>query len=139
MTSSLLAIGGTALVKALAFSGTNATFSMLGDHGRAEAKRHNMAMEKVVRAREKWSEERQQILDYLSKKIAEQKHAARTFANLEAAEEEYYKVTGRRLSPLGDEPKLSDFYNPSRQRKDAEVVLAVGGMGIVGLLVYALK
>ena len=35
--ASLLAIGGKALVNALAFSGTNAAFSMLGDHGRAEA------------------------------------------------------------------------------------------------------
>ena len=137
--ASLIAIGGTALVNALAFSGTNAAFSMLGDHGRAEAKRHNLAMEKVARVREKWFKEIQQRLDYLSKRIAEQKHGARTFANLKADEEEYYKVTGRRLSPLGDEPKLSDFYNPSRQRKDAEIVLAVGGMGIVGLLVYALK
>ena len=137
--ASLITIGGTALVNALAFSGTNAAFSMLGDHGRAEAKRHNLAMEKVARAREKWFKEIQQRLDYLSKRIAEQKHGARTFANLKADEEEYYKVTGRRLSPLGDEPNLSDFYNPSRQRKDAEIVLAVGGMGIVGLLVYALK
>lgn len=137
--ASLLAIGGTALVNALAFSGTNAAFSMLGDHGRAEAKRHNLAMEKVARAREKWSEERQQRLDYLSKRIAERKHAARTFANLEAAEEEYYKVTGRRLSPLRDEPKLSDFYNPSRQKKDAEIVLAAAGMTIVGLLAYTMK
>lgn len=137
--ASLLAIGGTALVNALAFSGTNAAFSMLGDHGRAEAKRHNLAMEKVARSREKWSEERQQRLDYLSKRIAERKHAARTFANLEAAEEEYYKVTGRRLSPLRDEPKLSDFYNPSRQKKDAEIVLAAAGMTIVGLLAYTMK
>ena len=51
--ASLIAIGGTALVNALAFSGTNAAFSMLGDHGRVEAKRHNLAMEKVARAREK--------------------------------------------------------------------------------------
>ena len=116
MASCLLAIGGTALVNALPFSRTNAAFSMLGDHGRAEAKRHNLAMEKVARAREKWFKEIQQRLDYLSKRIAEQKHGARTFANLKADEEEYYKVTGRRLSPLGDEPKLSDFYNPSRQR-----------------------
>ena len=89
-----MAIGGTALINALAFSGTNAAFSMLGDHGRAEAKRHNLAMEKVTKEREKWSEERQQRLDYLNKRIAERKHAARTFANLEAAGEEYYRVTG---------------------------------------------
>ena len=69
--ASFLAIGGAALVNALAFSGTNAAFSMLGNYGRAEAKRHNLAMEKVARAREKWSEERQQRLDYLSKRITE--------------------------------------------------------------------
>ena len=55
-------------------------------------------------------------MDYLNKHIAQRKHAARTFANLEVAEEEYYRVTGHRLSLLRDEPKLSDFYNPSRQR-----------------------
>ena len=71
-------------------------------------------MEKVAKEREKWSEERQQRLDYLNKRIAE--HATHTFANLEVAEEEYYRVTGHRLSPLRDKPKLSDFYNPSRQR-----------------------
>ena len=86
--ASLLAIGGTALVNALAFSGTNAAFSMLGDHGRAEAKRHNLAMEKVAKEREKWSEERQQRLDYLNKRITQRKHAARTYANLEAPRQE---------------------------------------------------
>ena len=47
--TSLLAIGGTALVNAFAFSGTNATFSMLGDHDRVEAKRHNLKMEEVAK------------------------------------------------------------------------------------------
>ena len=96
-------------------------------------------MEEVVKAREKWSEERQQRLDYLNRQVAQRKHAARTFANLEVAEEEYYRVTGHRLSPLRDEPKLSDFYNTSRQRKDAEIVLAVTGMSIVGLFAYTMK
>ena len=103
--ASLLAIGGTAQVNALELSGTNATFSTLEDHGRDKAKRHNLEIEKVAKAREKCSEERQQILDYLNKRIAERKHAARTFANLEVAEEEYYRVTGHRLSLLRDEPK----------------------------------
>ena len=78
-------------------------------------------MEKVAKEREKWSEERQQRLDYLNKRIAE--HATHTFANLEVAEEEYYRVTGHRLSPLRDKPKLSDFKTP--QDSDAEIVLAV--------------
>ena len=49
------------------------------------------------------------------------------------------KITGHRLSPLRDEPKLSEFYNPSRQRKDAEIVLAVAGMSIAGVLAYTMK
>ena len=60
--------------------------------GRAEAKLYNLAMEKVAKEREKWSEERQQRLDYLNKRIAERKHAARAFPNLEVAEEKYYRV-----------------------------------------------
>ena len=104
---------------------------MLGDHCRDKAKRLNLKMDEVAKAREMWSEERQQRLDYLNKQIAQRKHAARTFTNLEVAEEEYYRVTGHRLSTLRDEPKLSDFYNPSRQRKDAEIVLSVAGMRLV--------
>ena len=76
--ASLLAIRGTPLVNAAMFSGTSAAFSMLGDHGRGEAKRHNLAIEKVVKGKEKWSEERQQRLDYLNERIAERKHVACT-------------------------------------------------------------
>ena len=90
--ASLLAIRGTPLVNAAMFSGTSAAFSMLGDHGRDEAKQHNLAIKKVAKEREKWSEERQQRLDYLNKRIAERKHAARAFPNLEVAEEKYYRV-----------------------------------------------
>ena len=66
--ASLLAIGGTALVNALAFSGTNAAFSMLGSR------------------------------------------------------QSRGKAT-----------------QPSRQRKDAEIVLAVAGMSIAGVLAYTMK
>ena len=76
--ASLLAIRGTPLVNAAMFSGTSAAFSMLGDHGRGEAKRHNLAIEKVVKGKEKWSEERQQRLGYLNERIAERKHVACT-------------------------------------------------------------
>ena len=69
--ASLLAIGGTAIVNAVMYSGTSAAFSKLRDHGRAEAKRHNLAIEKVAKEREKWSKERKQRLDYLNKRIVE--------------------------------------------------------------------
>ena len=132
----LAMMAGGALIQAPAFSGTNAAFSLLGDHGSTERKLHNIAMERLSKAREKYSQERQQRLDYLNKTISQQKHAEQTFGDLSVAMAEYHKVTGRQLPPLRDPPKLADFYNPSRQRKDAEIALVVGGMAVVGLLAY---
>ena len=134
--ASIAAIAGGALINALAFSGTNAAFSLLGDHGGAERKRHNLAMEQLSKAREKYSEERQQRLDYLNKTISQQRHARQTFSDLGAAMQAYHEVTSQSLPPLREEPKFSDFYNPSRPRKDAELALVVGGMAAIGIVAY---
>ena len=52
--ASIAIMAGTALVNALAFSGTNAAFSLLGDHGGTERKRHDIAIEQLSKAREDW-------------------------------------------------------------------------------------
>ena len=129
-------MAGGALVNALAFSGSNFIFGQLGDHGKAEMQRHNLAMEKLSKARDEYSRQRTQRLDYINNPLRDQRHADRTFRGLDDAMREYYKVTGNQLSPLRDPPKLSDFYSPSRQRKDTEIALDVGGMAVVGLLTY---
>ena len=131
--ASIAAIAGGALINALAFSGTNAAFSLLGDHGKAEIQRHNLAMEQLSKARDDWNRDRQERLDLINKTLSDQRHAEHTFRGLDDAMREYHKVTGQ---PLRDEPKLSDFYNPSRRRKDAEIALVVGGMTVVGVLAY---
>ena len=41
-----------------AFSGTNFVFNQLTDHGEEERKRHDLALEKLQRARDKWNEDR---------------------------------------------------------------------------------
>ena len=133
--ASLAMMAGGALVNALAFSGTNFIFGQLGDHG-TEMKRHNLAVERLSKARGEYSQERQQRLDYLNKTISQQKHAERTFGDLGVAMQGYHKITGQQLPPLRDEPTLSDFYNPSRQRKDAEIALVVGGMAVVGIVAF---
>ena len=51
MASLLFTVGG-AVVNALAFSGTNFIFSRLADHGAEECKRHDLAEEKLKRARD---------------------------------------------------------------------------------------
>ena len=135
--ASIAAIAGGALINALAFSGTNAAFSsLLGDHGKAEMQRHNLAMEQLSKAREDWNRDRQKRLDLINKTLSDQRHAKHTFRGLDDAMREYHKVTGNQLLPLRDPPKLGDFYKPSRQRKDVELALVVGGMTIVGVLAF---
>ena len=101
--------------------------------------RHNLAIEQLSKAREEYNEERQQRLDFANKTVSQQRHAEQTFGNLGVAMQEYYKVTNQHLPPLRDPLKLSDFYNPSRGRKDTEIALVVGGVTAVGLLVYKLR
>ena len=43
--ASLAVMAGGALVNALEFSGTNFIFGQLGDYGKTDMKRHNLAME----------------------------------------------------------------------------------------------
>ena len=131
-------MAGGALVNALAFSGTNFLFSQFRGHG-DEMKWHNLAMEQLSKAREQYVKKRQQRLDYINETLRDQRHTEHTFSDLGLAMQEYYKVTGNQVSPLEDPPKLSDFYNPSRHRKDAELTLVIGGMVIAGFLAYKLS
>ena len=50
MASLLFTVGG-AVVNPLSFSGTNFVFIRLTDHGQEERKRHDLALEKLQRAR----------------------------------------------------------------------------------------
>ena len=129
--ASIAIMAGGALVNALAFSGTNYLFGKLGG---AERKRHDLAMEKLSRAREAYSRNRQQRLDFINQSLQQQRHANQTFSDLGVAMEEYYKVTGAKLPKLESPPKLSDYYVPSQAQKDGEIAFIIGGMALVGLL-----
>ena len=52
MASLAMLIRGAA-INALAFSGSNYLFAKLLDHGEAECKRHDLAMEKFQKARDR--------------------------------------------------------------------------------------
>ena len=53
----------SSLFNATVFGGANLAFSMLTDHGAKERKRHDLALEKLQRARDKWNEDRMKRLD----------------------------------------------------------------------------
>ena len=120
--TSLLAIGASANVKALAFSGTNYIFSTFSDHGEAERKRHDIALEDLQRDRDKWNQESLKRLDFINKRLRDKKEARDYIGNLDSAILEYYRVFGVKLKPLPPEPQLSDYYNASDQQKSGELL-----------------
>ena len=133
--ASLLAIGASAAVNALAFSGTNYLFSKFSDHGEAERKRHDIALEDLQRDRDKWNQERMERLDFMSKRLRDKKEARDYIGNLDSAMLEYYRVFGVQLKPLPPEPQLSDYYNASDQQKSGELLFVIAGTAIISYII----
>ena len=70
MASLLFTVGG-AVVNALAFSRTNFVFIRLTDHGAEESKRHDLALEKLQRAKNEWNRDQVKRLDFINKRLRE--------------------------------------------------------------------
>ena len=125
MASALFTIGG-AVVNALAFSGTNFVFSKLTDHGAKECKRHDLALEKLQKARDEWSKDRMKR----NKRLREKNEARAYINNVNEAMLEYYRVFAKQINPLPPKPELSDFYHPSEDQKNGELLFVVVGTSI---------
>ena len=77
MASLLFTIGG-AVVNALAFSDTNSVFSRLMDHGEQELKRHDLALEKLQKARDELNKDQMKRLDFINKRLREKMRQGHT-------------------------------------------------------------
>ena len=129
MASVLFTIGG-AVVNALAFSGTNFVFSRLTNHGAEERRRHNLALEKLQRARDEWNRDGMKRLDVINKKLLERNEARAYIKDVDEAMLEYHRVFAKELKPLPPEPELSDFHHHSEVQKNGELLFAAVGTGI---------
>ena len=128
MASLLFTVGG-AVVNALAFSGTNFVFSRLTDHGEEERKRHDLALEKLQRARDEWNEDRMKRLDFINKRLREKNEARAYINNADEAMLEYYRVFRKQIKPMSPHSQLSDFYHPSETQKSGELLFVAVGAG----------
>ena len=123
-------------MNALAFSGTNFVFSRLTDHGAEERKIHDLALEKLQRARDEWNRDRTKRLDFINKRLREKNEARTYINNVDEAMLEYYQVFAKQIKPLPPEPELSDFYHPSENQKNGELLFVVVGTGIATYALY---
>ena len=117
MASLLFTIGG-ALVNTLAFSGTNFIFNRFTDHGEKERKRHDLALEKLQRARDKWNKDEMKQHDFINERRREKNEVKVHINNADEAMLEYYRVFAKQIKPRPPEPQLSDFYHPSESQKN---------------------
>lgn len=71
-------------MNALAFTGGNYLFSMLGNKGEAEKerKRYNLAIEMLQRAESEYQHKRQLRLDYVNQHLQAEQHNAQVFRML---------------------------------------------------------
>ena len=129
---------GGAVVNALAFSGSNFIFSMFGNKRvDEEKKRHDLAIENLQRARDAWTQKRTERIDFINEELRKQQHAVSTFRDVDNAMREYYRVTGQNLEPLEKEPVMSDFYEPSTDQINRELIFMTLGLGGTGYLIYS--
>ena len=117
--STLLGAG----INAAAFGGVSLGFSMLGNDGEKERKRHDLAEEQLQKARDQWNEDRMKRLDFINKRLREKNEARVYINNVDEAMLEYYRVLRKQIKPLPPEPQLSDFYHPSETQKNGELFL----------------
>ena len=114
-------------------------FSKLSNHGADERKRHNEAIENLQKDRNSWVKERQQRLDFINQQLQRERHAEHTFSEVDDAMDAYYIATEKKLPPLRSKPVLSDFYHPSDQQKNNEILFIISSLGLMGYLMYKSK
>ena len=126
MASLSFTIGGV-VVNALAGCGTNFVFSKLTDHGEKERKRHDLALERLQRARDEWNEDRMKRLDFINKRLREKNEPKVYIKNVDEAMLVYYRVFAKQIKPLPPESQLSDFYHRSEIQKNGELLFVTVG------------
>ena len=122
------------LFNAVAFAGAGYIFSKLNKDGYGEeTKRHNLALEKLERARQEWN---QKDIERREKMVAlrqEKKEADADFEKINKALKDYEKITtlvfdGKKFTR---QPHIWDFYEPSSEMKEY-MTLTIWTMGLVG-------
>ena len=60
------------------------------DHGEEECKRHDLAIERLQRARDEWKEDLMKWLDFINKRLCEKNEERAYINNIDEAMVEYY-------------------------------------------------
>ena len=119
-----------------ALAGTNFVFSGLTDHGEKERKKHDLALKRLQRARNECNKDRMKRLDFINKRLREKNETRAYINNGDEAMLEYYRVFSKQIKPLPPEPYLWDFYYPSEDQKNGELLFVAVGTCLATYALY---
>ena len=111
-------IGGNYLAKALSVNSGNAA--------QAEKIRHDKALEKYQADYAQYEKDPTQLLDWIAEQDREKDKARYDFQDTDKALA-LYNQTHRAKVALPQEPKFSDYYKPSPQQKNGELLFIGAG------------
>ena len=121
MASIALMIGG-AIINATTFVGGSYLAKYLSGSSDSdeEKKRHDLAVEKYKKEYEEYEENRAKLNDWIMTNDRIKDEAKENFKNTDYALKLYNKIHQDDLSLR--EPQFSDFYQPSAQQKQGEII-----------------
>ena len=121
MASIALMIGG-AIINATTFVGGSYLAKYLSGSSDSdeEKKRHDLAVEKCQKKYEEYEENRAKLNDWIMTNDRIKDEAKENFKNTDYALKLYNKIHQDDLSLR--EPQFSDFYQPSAQQKQGEII-----------------
>ena len=133
MANIAIMISGDAL-NAAAFIGGNYLARSLSGDGKAaqeEKVRHDKALEAYQAAYAKYTRDRTKLLDWIATNTQIKEQAKQNFTNTDYAFKLYHQAHPDRQMTPPKEPQFSDFYQPSEQRKQGELLfVGVGGLAL---------
>jgi len=132
MASIAIMVGGV-IINATAFVRGSylAKYLSGGSVAAEEKKRHDLAVEKYQKEYQKDDENRTKLLDWIATNYRIKDEAKQNFENIDYALKLYNKTHQDSLDLR--EPQVSDFYKPSVQQKQGEIIYVGASALAVGL------
>ena len=90
----------------------------------------------MQQAQIEWAKKRQERMDYINNQIIKECKAEKRFSDLNTAMQQYFLVTGRQLELLPPKPVLSDFYVPSEDHHNCELVFITLSVISIGAFLW---
>ena len=131
-------VRGAVLNAATFIGGKRLAKVLTGDSGKAaidEKIRHDKVLEAYQAAYAKYQKDRTELLDWVAAQDRLQNKAMHDFQDIDRALA-LYSQTHRAKVALPQEPKFSDFYKPSPQQKNGELLFIGEGTFALGYVAF---